>query len=168
MCGGRFSIARALVHQRVAGAHGGADLRHQQAALARHLQNFAERNFEVLLDVVAERLERRDVEYFGAVLQISGERLADQTIDAGEKRRQRLAGSGGRGDQRGASRQDVRPALLLRFGRRAEALREPFLDERMRPGERAGNREGHSRYFITGVWVSQSVRLAGGSAKLVR
>ncbi len=38
-----------------------------EAALARQLQDFAERAFEVLLDVVAERFERRDVEHFRAI-----------------------------------------------------------------------------------------------------
>ena len=79
-----------LVHQGVAGADRGANLRHQQAALARHLQNFAKRHFEVFLDVVAQRLQRRDVEDFGAVLQIARQRLAHQPIDAGQKRGQRL------------------------------------------------------------------------------
>ena len=109
-----------LVHQRVAGADGGANLRHQQSALARHLQNLAERDFEILLDVVAQRLQRRDVENFSAVVQIAGQRLAHQAINAGKKCSQRFAGAGGRGDQRGASGEDMRPALLLRLGRRAE------------------------------------------------
>ena len=43
----------ALVHKRVAGADRGANLGHQQPTLARHLQDFPQRNFEVLLDVVA-------------------------------------------------------------------------------------------------------------------
>ncbi len=111
----------ALVHERVAGADGGADLGHQQAALAGHLQNFAQRDFEILLDVVAEGFERRDVEDFGAVLQVSGQGLANQAIDAGEKRGQRLAGAGGGRDQRGAAGKDVRPALFLRFCGRSES-----------------------------------------------
>ena len=58
-----------LFHQRVAGADGGANLRHQQAAFAGQRQDFAQRTFEILLDVVAQRLQRRDVENFGAVAQ---------------------------------------------------------------------------------------------------
>ena len=110
----------ALVHQRVAGADGGTDLRHQQTALARQLQDFAQRDFQILLDVVAQRLERRNIEDFGAVLEVAGQRLAHQAVDAGQKCRQRFAGAGGRGDQRGPARENVRPALLLRLGRRAE------------------------------------------------
>ena len=124
-----------LVHQRVAGADGGANLRHQEAALAGQRENFAQRNFEILLDVVAQRLQRRDVENFGAIAQLAGERFADQAIDADEEGRERLARSGGRGDQRGASGEDVRPALLLRLGGRAEARDEPLGNERMSPGE---------------------------------
>ena len=59
-----------LFHQRVAGAHGGANLGHQEAALGGQRQNLAERAVEVLLDIVAERLQRRDVQDFGAVVQI--------------------------------------------------------------------------------------------------
>ena len=128
-----------VFHQRVAGAHGGADLRHQQAAIARHLQNFAERDFEIFLDVVAERLERGDVEDFGAVAQFAGERLADQPVDAGQESGQRFARSGRSRDQRGVPGEDVGPALLLRFGRRGEARGEPLLHQRMRPGERWGD-----------------------------
>src|SRR5437763_14256396 len=68
--GGDQNMRRALQHgpafrgQRIAGADGGANLRHQQAALTSHLENFAEWNFEVLLNVVAECLERRYVQNF--------------------------------------------------------------------------------------------------------
>src|SRR5882757_5543031 len=47
-----FKHGPALVRERVAGADRSANLRHQQAAFARHLKNFAERDFEVLLNVV--------------------------------------------------------------------------------------------------------------------
>jgi hypothetical protein len=87
--------------KRVARAHGGADLRHQQPAIARHLQNFSERDFEILLDVVAERLERRDVENFGAVAQFARERLAHQPVNAGQEGGQRFARSSRSRDQRG-------------------------------------------------------------------
>src|SRR6476646_6423607 len=90
-----FEHGPALVHKRVTGRDGSANLRHEQAALSRHLKNFAERGFEVLLNVVAEGLERRDVEDFCPVLQISGQRLADQAVNAGKKCGQSLAGTGG-------------------------------------------------------------------------
>ena len=123
-----------LVHQRVAGANRGADLRHEQTALARHCQDFAERHFKIFLDVVAQRLQRRDVENFSAVRKISRKRFSHQSIDAGEECGQRFAGAGGGGNERRPSRQNVRPTLLLRLRRRGEALDEPLRDERMGPG----------------------------------
>ena len=42
----------ALVHERVTGTDRSANLRHQQPLLARHLENLAERDFKILLDVV--------------------------------------------------------------------------------------------------------------------
>ena len=128
-----------LFRQRVAGADGGANLRHQEAAFAGQRKDLAERAFEVFLDVVAQRLQRRDVENFGGVAQIAGECLAHQAIDANEKGRERLAGAGGSGDQRGAAGEDLRPALLLGLGRRTKALDKPLGHEWMRPGKRLWN-----------------------------
>ena len=106
MCGGRFSIARRSCIRvspvrtavRISGI--------EQTALAGHLQNFGQRDFEVLLDVVAERLQRRDVQHFGAILQFSGKRLADQSIDAGQKAASVLP------DPVGAEIRVVRPARM--------------------------------------------------------
>src|SRR5271157_2971041 len=53
-----------LVHERIASADRSANLRHEEAALARHLQNLSKWYFEILLDIVAQRLQRRDVENF--------------------------------------------------------------------------------------------------------
>ena len=54
-----------LRHQRVAGADGRANLRHQQSTLAGHLQDFPEWALKIFLDVVAEGLERRNVDDLG-------------------------------------------------------------------------------------------------------
>ena len=60
---GDQNVWRTLQHrpafrrERVAGPDGGADLRHQQPTFACHLQDFAERNFQVLLNVVAQGLQ---------------------------------------------------------------------------------------------------------------
>ena len=48
-----FQHCPALMHERVSSANGNADFRHQKPTLSSHLQNFTERNFEILLDVVA-------------------------------------------------------------------------------------------------------------------
>ena len=134
-----------VFHQRVASAHGGADFGHEQAPISSHLQNFSERNLEILLDVVAERFEGRDVKNLGAVTQIAGERFADETVDAGKKCSQGFARSGGGRDQRGAAGEDVGPALLLRLGRRGEARREPLLHQRMSPGKGWRNYGRHGK-----------------------
>ena len=81
----------ALVHQRVAGADGGTNLGHQQTAFARHLKNLAQRPFKIFLNVVAQRLQRGDVENLGAVVQISCQGLADQPVNTGQKRSQSFA-----------------------------------------------------------------------------
>ena len=63
-----FQHGPPLVHQGIAGADGCADLRHQEPALARHQKDFAERHFEVLLNVVAQRLQWRNVENLRPIL----------------------------------------------------------------------------------------------------
>ena len=51
----------AFVHQGVASAHADADFGHQQATFGGFTKNFAQRELEIFLDVVAQRLQRRDV-----------------------------------------------------------------------------------------------------------
>jgi hypothetical protein len=46
-------MCAAFVGRSVSRANGGAYIRHEDAALASNLQDFAERNFEIFLDVVA-------------------------------------------------------------------------------------------------------------------
>ena len=148
-----------LGHQRVAGADRGANLRHQQPALARHRENFPQRHLKIFLNVVAQRLQRRNVEDFGAVRQIARQRLAHQPINAGEKCSQRFARARGRGDQRGAPGQNVRPALLLRLGRRAKPLHKPLRHQRMGPGQRG--RKGRHSGIVAGrcSFVNHSLAL---------
>src|SRR5580704_120646 len=126
----------ALVHERVAGADSGANLWHQEATFACHLQNFAEREFEVLLDIVAQRLQWRNVQDLGAILEIARQRFSHQSINAGEKCGEGLAGASGRRNERGVTSQNVRPSLLLRLRGRAEAADKPIPHERVGPSER--------------------------------
>jgi hypothetical protein len=128
----------AFVHQGVAGAHRGAYLGHEETALAGEFQNLAQRHVEIFLNIVAERFERRDVQNLGLVLDLAGERLAHQAINACEKGRKSLTGTRRSANQRVLFGQNVGPALLLRFRRRAEFPREPLAHERMSPFE-AGN-----------------------------
>ncbi len=112
----------ALRGARVAGTHQHADLGQEWLLRA----DLAERAREVLLDVVRERPERRDVEHLGPVRQFGA--LAQQRIDRGEERGERLARARGRGDQRVAALTNERPTLALRPGGLPEAAREPGLD----------------------------------------
>ena len=119
----------------VSGADHGADGGHEVAALGGELLDLEERLVEVLLHVVAERLEGRDVEDLGALGEGSGEGLADQRVDAGEEGGEGFAAAGGGGDEGVAAGKDVRPAGNLRLGGRAEAREKPFAHDGMRPGE---------------------------------
>src|ERR1700751_6209365 len=48
----------ALMRERIAGPHRGTNLRHQDSALPGERKDFAQRNFQVFLNVIAQRLER--------------------------------------------------------------------------------------------------------------
>ena len=111
----------ALGGGRVARAHPGADLDVRQAAAPQFLADAGERKLQIAVDVVGERLERRDIDDLRRVGQPAIQPLADQIVDRGEKRRQRLAGAGGRRDQRVAARFDRRPRLGLGGRRRRKA-----------------------------------------------
>src|SRR5207253_9548901 len=65
----------------LSGAHGRANFRHQHTALAGEFEDFAEWNFQVFLNVVAQRLERRHVENFRAVKQSSDKRSEEHTSE---------------------------------------------------------------------------------------
>src|SRR5579863_2766948 len=124
------------MHERVASADCSPNLRHQEAAFTSHLQNFAERDFEVLLNVVAQSLQRRNVEHFRAILKIASQRLPHQSVNAGEERGEGLARASRRGNQGCVTCQNVRPSLLLRLSRRTKSPDKPIPYEWMCPGER--------------------------------
>ena len=77
-----------------------------------------ERRAQVALDVVVERLERRDVEHAQALA-----RLRHEAVEEPQERGQRLARSRGRAHEHVLARRDRRPALRLRGRRRAERAR---------------------------------------------
>jgi len=117
-------VRRTLQHRRalggggVAAAHEDPDGRSGETQLEGDVRDLAQRALEVLPDVDAERLERRDVDE----LRLVGEgalrlEAAIQAIDAHEEGGQRLSRAGRRGDQRVASLRDGGPALRLRLGR---------------------------------------------------
>ena len=86
----------AVMHQGIAGAHGGANLRKGQPARRCQLQDFSEWNHQVLLYVVSQSFQGRNVENLSFISEFARERLSYQTIDADQESRQRLSRTGGR------------------------------------------------------------------------
>ncbi len=134
--GRRHQHVRCLLHRLaplllrgVAGADRGANARHRDPPLLGEGGNFESGSLEVLLDVVGERAERRDVDDLGLVLERPGGRGANQPIEAIEERCERLARSCRRGDEGVAPAGDGRPGAELRVRRPREARVEPRLDE---------------------------------------
>ena len=123
-----------LARRRVAGAHPAADLDVGQPLLAQRLADAGQRRLEVALDVVRQRLERRDVDDLGLVLEPALEPLPHERVDRGEERGQRLAGAGRRGDQHVPPGLDRRPSLGLRRRGGSEAAGKPRGDRGMKQG----------------------------------
>ena len=126
--------ALALGRWRVAGPHQGADVHVRQALGPQSLADPGERCFEVALDVVGERLQRRDVDDLGLVPEPAVQSLPHEGIDRREKGGERLAGSGRSRDQRMPARLDRGPRVRLRRGRRSEVTLEPGGDRRVKQG----------------------------------
>ncbi len=120
--------ALALARRRVAGAHPGADLHIRQLSPLQGFADAGERGFEVALNVVGQRLQRRDVNDLRLVREAAIHSLANQAVDRREKGRERLAGAGRRSDQGMSARLDRRPGLGLRGGRPSKAAVEPLGD----------------------------------------
>ncbi len=102
-----------------------------EAHLRGDLGDLGERRFEVALDVVAEGLERRDVETesrrwpWPPILGVVGVGLAEARPSRcqGEEGGEGLAGAGGGGDEDVAAGADVGPAGGLRVGGGVEGRR---------------------------------------------
>src|SRR5262249_48430339 len=125
----------ALGRGRVARPDGDANLRKLQKKPLRfgELHDAGERDTEILLDVVAERLQRRHVDDAGAVLEAASESALDEPIDRPEKGGERLARAGGGSDQRRPTFRDVRPACSLCGGwAGAKVFGKPAPDQRMK------------------------------------
>ena len=80
---------------------------------------------QVLLDVVRERLQRRDVHEPGALLLTRRRRLGHEAVECPQEGGECLAGAGGRRDQRVLAGRDRRPRLGLCRRRLREGPREP-------------------------------------------
>src|SRR5262249_98006 len=72
------------------------------------------RLLEVLMDIIAERFERRDIEHTCFVLEVSSETITKQLIKRSQKSGQGLPRTGRRSNERVGTRLDGRPTLFLR------------------------------------------------------
>ncbi len=82
---------RAFRRGGVARAHGGGNRRRLEPHRCRELLNAQTRNREVLVNVGAERLQRRDVDDADFVGERSAQTFLKQIVESSEKRRERLA-----------------------------------------------------------------------------
>ena len=140
----------ALFGERIAGANAGADLRAEVATCLRKELDLSKRSVEVLLDVVGEGFEGRDVDDVRARFKGSFERGAKQLIDADEESGEGFAGACRSGDQSWIAAEDGGPAFDLGFSRSSELRGEPFLHQRVRPRESGMDvergRRGHKTF----------------------
>ena len=109
----------------VAGSHPGADIDVRQPLSPQRLADAGQRRLQIFLDVVGQRLQRRDVDDLRFIRQRPLEPAPHQFVDRREERGQRLAGPGRRGDQHISPGFDRRPRPRLRRRRRAESPAEP-------------------------------------------
>ena len=130
------SQVAAVRRRRVPGAGRDPDVGRGEAAPLGLEADAGERGPEVALDVVSQRLERRDVQHAQARLLVDGSRGGRQTVDHPQEGGQRLARSRGGEDQAVLAAADGVPALLLRGSRPVERAREPLPGHRREAVER--------------------------------
>src|SRR5262249_55317565 len=87
---------------------------------------------EILMDVGAERLQRRHIDDPDFVRQRASQALLEQIVECGQKGGQRLPRTGRRGDESVPAFADRGPTLVLRRGWFAERLGKPAGDDRMK------------------------------------
>ena len=121
----------ALSRGRVAGAHRVADTDVGQPHRDEPGADAGERLLQVLADVVGQRLQRRDVEHVDFVAEALLKTFDHEVIDRRQERGERLAGSGGRGDEGVAMLRRDSPGARLDLGGPAEARSQPAGDGRV-------------------------------------
>ena len=125
---------RALGLRRIAGADQCANLHIRQVHRLELLTDPGQGNRQILLNIVGERLERRNVDDERLVGQGCLDTAADQAVDGGEKGSQGLPRTGGRGDQNIAPRLYLGPRASLRLRRGGKVLAKPAVDSGMKRG----------------------------------
>jgi hypothetical protein len=103
----------------IPGANRDTNFGKHRAGLLEPLPEIRQRPLEIPLDVVVERLERRDVENANGIGQRLGESVDDEGVELPQKGGQGLARAGRRENQRVAATRDRRPTLPLGLARRA-------------------------------------------------
>src|SRR6266545_4841781 len=113
--------------------------------------DLGERLGQVLLHVIRQRLEGRDIDDLDLVPQLTVQSLAHQPVDRGEERGKRLARTGRRGNQHIAALLDYRPGAPLRLSRLGEAVGEPAFDDGME------TRQRHRTRNIPETWLEENL-----------
>ena len=88
------------------------------------------------LNVVAQRLERRDVQHVRAVIKVAGQCLHEQLVDAGQEGGEGLSRAGWCGDQGVPPRPDRGPGLSLNVCGNADGGLKPVGNEGMEACQR--------------------------------
>jgi hypothetical protein len=127
---------RAVARRRVARPHEHPDLGNRRIGCS----DLGERALQVLLDVVRESAQRRNVKDLGLVGELRP--LPAERVDRRKECGERLSGPGRRGDERVLARADRRPAVALRGRGFTETVGEPPLDRGVERGEQ-GHRAGY-------------------------
>ena len=123
--------ALALARRRIAGAHPGPNLDVRPPLLTQGLTDAGERCLQVALDVVGQRLQRRDIDDLRLVSEPPLQPLSNQVVDRRQKGGKCLARSRGRSDQRMSPRLNGRPRLRLSRRGRSKTPLEPGSDRRL-------------------------------------
>src|SRR5712692_2500549 len=115
-----------LAAWRIAGADSCADRRQLYPLRLSQRQDAGKGVLEGLLNIVSQRLERRDVNDIDFLFEPFLDGSANQTINRPKKGCKGFSRSGRRGYEGIPSLRDIFPALLLRRGGSTEPFREPL------------------------------------------
>src|SRR4051794_19856188 len=126
---------RALGRGRITGPHRRRDPRRVQPHVLGDPPDAAPRFREVLVNVRAERLQRRNVDDTDFIRQRIGEALDVQLVERGKERRQRFAGAGRRRDEGVTPFANGLPSAQLDGGGRTDRFGKPALEDRVEGGE---------------------------------